>query len=47
VATAGGHQNLPAGTLRALIDGMTAVIDGAGGSFTMDYATVVLTAVRR
>lgn len=47
VPTAGGHQRLPAGTLRALLDGMAAVVDAAGGSFTMNYSTVALTAERR
>ncbi len=47
VPTAGGHQRLPADTLHALLDRMAAVVDGAGGRFTMNYATVALTSARR
>lgn len=46
VPTAGGHNRIPTDKLRALLDGMAAAIDAAGGRFTMNYATVALTAVR-
>ena len=44
--TFGGAGLFPPQTLRALLAGMGAAIDGVGGSFTMQYATVVLTAAR-
>jgi SAM-dependent methyltransferase len=44
--TAGGHSRLPADTLRALVEGTAAAIDAWGGSFVMDYTTMVITAVR-
>jgi SAM-dependent methyltransferase len=46
VPTAGGHSRLPAAKLDALLDGMAEVIDAAGGSFTMRYATVATAAVK-
>ena len=36
----------PAAKLDALLDGMAEVIDAAGGSFTMRYATVATAAVK-
>jgi SAM-dependent methyltransferase len=46
VPTFGGHSNFPAETLQRLLDSIGAVIDAAGGSFTMSYTTVAVTAVR-
>ncbi len=46
VPTFGGASLFPPQTLRALLAGMGAAIDAVGGSFTMQYATVVLTAAR-
>jgi len=46
VPTFGGHSRFPPATLRRLLDGIGAAIDGAGGRFTMRYAAVVLTARR-
>lgn len=46
VRTAGGHDRLPADTLAALLHGIAAAIDAAGGRFTMQYATVAITAAR-
>jgi SAM-dependent methyltransferase len=46
VPTSGGHGQLPPGTLEDLLAGMGAAIDTVGGSFTMHYATVVVTAAR-
>ena len=45
VPTFGGHNRLPAATSADLLAGLGAAIDAVGGSFTMDYATVVSTAV--
>jgi SAM-dependent methyltransferase len=42
--TAGGHSQLPAPQLNALLAGTAAAIDAFGGSFTMRYDTVVITA---
>ncbi len=42
--TAGGHGRLPAPQLNALLAGTGAAIDALGGSFTMHYDTVVITA---
>jgi SAM-dependent methyltransferase len=44
VPTAGTHTRLPPDTLQALLDGFGAVIDGFGGSFTMLYTALVVTA---
>ena len=41
-----GSARLPAAKLDALLDGMAEVIDAAGGSFTMRYATVATAAVK-
>ncbi len=46
VPTHGGHSQLPQGQLEGLLAGVGAAIDSAGGSFTMGYAAVVITAVR-
>ena len=47
VPTAGGHSRIPAAILDELLTGMAAVIDRAGGSFQMNYTTLLLSAVRR
>jgi SAM-dependent methyltransferase len=44
--TFGGHTGLPAAQLEALLAGVGAALDAAGGSFRMHYAAVVVTAVR-
>jgi SAM-dependent methyltransferase len=46
VPTMGGHTRLPADKLAELLAGMGAAIDAHGGEFTMNYATVVVTATR-
>lgn len=46
VPTSGGHNQLPPGTLDLLLAGVGAAIDAVGGSFTMRYAAVVVTAAR-
>lgn len=46
VPTAGGLNHLPTDTLDALLDGVGTAIDAAGGSFTMTYAAVTVTAAR-
>jgi hypothetical protein len=46
VPTAGGHSQLPPEQLAALLSGLGAALDNAGGAFTMNYTAVVLTAVR-
>jgi SAM-dependent methyltransferase len=45
LGTSGGA--IPEGLLTDLLDGVGAAVDAAGGSFTMNYSTFVLTAVRR
>jgi SAM-dependent methyltransferase len=47
VPTSGGAGRLPAATIRGLQDGIGAVIDAAGGGFTMGFATVAITAARK
>ncbi len=47
VPTAGGHSRFPPATLEHLLAGLGAAIDAVGGSFTMPYATVAITASRR
>jgi SAM-dependent methyltransferase len=42
--THGGHSHVPAEQLGELVTGIGAAIDAVGGSFTMRYATVVITA---
>ena len=44
--TMGGHTLLPEATLHDLLAGVGAAIDAAGGSFTMQYTTIVATAAR-
>ncbi len=44
--THGGHAQLPPAQLEELLAGVGAAIDAVGGSFTMRYTTVVVTAVR-
>lgn len=44
--TSGFINQLPPATLRELTAGIGAAIDAAGGGFTMDHTTVVVTAVR-
>ncbi|WP_405523640.1 class I SAM-dependent methyltransferase [Streptomyces canus] len=46
VPTFGGHGQLPAGKLDALLSGIGDAVDAMGGSFSMDYTAVVVTAVR-
>jgi hypothetical protein len=46
VPTHGGHAQLPPGQLEELLAGIGAAIDAVGGSFTMGYAAVVVTAAR-
>jgi SAM-dependent methyltransferase len=46
VPTFGGYSDLPATKMDALLTGIGAAIDASGGSFTMPYATVVVTARR-
>ena len=42
--TSGGFNRLPAGQLQPLLEGIGRVLDDAGGSFTMSYAAMVVTA---
>jgi SAM-dependent methyltransferase len=44
--THGGHAQLPPRQLEDLLAGVGAAIDAVGGSFTMGYAALVVTAVR-
>ncbi len=44
--TFGGHSEFPQATLKGLLSGIGAAIDKAGGSFTMRYAALTLTATR-
>jgi SAM-dependent methyltransferase len=46
VPTSGGHSKFPSATLQELLAGIGAAIDEAGGSVTMHYTTVVVTATR-
>jgi hypothetical protein len=46
VPTFGGHTRLPPTKLEDLLAGIGAAIDAVGGSFTMRYTTVVVTAAR-
>jgi SAM-dependent methyltransferase len=45
--TTGPLTRLPADTLATVLDEVGAAIDAMGGGFTMDYATVAVTAARR
>jgi SAM-dependent methyltransferase len=44
VPTFGGHSQIPPAKLAELLAGIGAAVDGAGGGFTMSYATVAATA---
>jgi SAM-dependent methyltransferase len=44
VPTSGGHSRFPADRLAALLDGIGAAIDAAGGEFVVHYTTVAVTA---
>jgi len=46
VPTHGGHSQLPLAQLEELMAGIGATIDAVGGSFTMGYAAMVVTAAR-
>ncbi len=46
VPTFGGHSQLPPEKLEELLVGLGEAVDAVGGSFTMAYTTVVVTAVR-
>lgn len=46
VPTLGGQSQLPPSVLGELLAGMGAAIDAGGGSFTMNYTTVAVTASR-
>jgi SAM-dependent methyltransferase len=46
VPTIGGHSQIRADRLEELLAGLGATVDAAGGSFTMEYATVAVTAAR-
>jgi len=46
VPTIGGHSQIPSDRLTELLAGLGGVVDSAGGSFTMQYATVAVTAER-
>jgi SAM-dependent methyltransferase len=46
VPTFGGHSQFPPGKLDELLAGIGSAIDAEGGSFTTEYAAVVVTATR-
>jgi len=46
VPTFGGVGRLPSAVLRELLAGLGAAVDALGGSFTMQYTALVLTAAR-
>lgn len=46
VPTLGGHAQIPAPRLAEQLDGLGAAVDAAGGSFTMEYVTVAVSATR-
>ncbi len=46
VPTVGGHNRIPAAKLTELVTRMSDYIDSLGGSFTMNYSTVAITAPR-
>jgi SAM-dependent methyltransferase len=46
VPTSGGHSRFPRETLTELLAGLGAAVDAEGGGFTMNYTTLLLTAVR-
>lgn len=47
VPTMGGHDHIPHARLAELLAGLGSVVDGNGGSFTMEYATIAVIADRR
>lgn len=46
VPTFGGHSQFPPAALEELLGGIGRAIDAVGGSFTMRYTAVVVTAAR-
>jgi SAM-dependent methyltransferase len=46
VPTFGGHSQIPPATLEELLAGIGAAVDAAGGSFTMHYTAIAVTAAR-
>jgi len=46
VPTIGRHSQIPAATLAELLAGLGAAVGAAGGSFTMQFATVAGAAAR-
>ena len=46
VPTFGGHSQIPPAKLAELLAGIGAAVDAMGGSFTMHYTTVAVTAAR-
>jgi SAM-dependent methyltransferase len=46
IPTIGGHSQIPPAKLEELLAGIGSAIDAGGGSFTMHYTTVTVTAVR-
>jgi len=46
VPTIGGHSQIPPDRLQELLNGLGAAVDADGGRFTMEYATVAVTAAR-
>jgi hypothetical protein len=46
VPTFGGYSQIPPATQQEILVGTGAAIDALGGSFTMHYATVAVTAAR-
>ena len=46
VPTSGGHSQFPPAKLQELLAGIGAAIDAVGGSFTMHYTAVAVTAMR-
>jgi SAM-dependent methyltransferase len=46
VPTLGGHSQVPPQVLAALLDGLGAAVDAAGGGFTMGYTTLAVVAAR-
>jgi SAM-dependent methyltransferase len=46
VPTTGGFGRMPGPVRREILDGLGAAVDAAGGSFTMGYTTLAVTAAR-
>lgn len=46
VPTLGGHSQFPPQVIAALLDGLGAAVDAAGGRFTMGYTTLAVVAAR-